>query len=251
LIELKILTMAALCAVVALIAGLPNEDDHPGQVTGYAYAANTCGAIVAAVGTGFFLVPWLGSFRVVAVAAAVNLVLGMALEWCSVPHRNVALVVHVVLTVCIIGVGWSSLFYDRALASFSTVLYWNYHHAPLTLEEAANTEDIVFLSDGLDATISVSLRDSYLALKTDGKVDASTTDTITQLLLGDLGTIFHPRPRRVLVIGFGSGMTASAVSRFPRSRAHRLHRDRTSCASGRSLPGTVEPRAFCAILAYT
>ena len=202
-------------AVVALIAEFPGEDDHPGQAAGSAYAANTCGAIIGAVCTGFFLVPWLGSFRVVAVAAAMNLFLGIALELWSTPRRNVAQLVNVTLIVCVVGVGWSSWFYDRALASFGTVLYWNFHDAALTLEEAANTEDVVFLKDGLNATISVSRRDSYLALKTNGKVDASSVDAITQILLGDLGAIFHEHPRQVLVIGFGGGMTASALSRFP------------------------------------
>lgn len=202
-------------AVVGLITGLANAEDHPGRATGRAYAANTCGAIIAAVFTGFLLVPWLGSFRVVAVGAAVNLFLGIALEWVDTPRRNIALVMNAALIVCVVGAGWSPLFYDPGLASFGTVLYWNFHDAPLTLEEAANTEDIVFLKDGLNATISVSRRDSYVALKTNGKVDASSVDTITQLLLGDLGAIFHSRPRRVLVVGFGGGMTVSAVSRFP------------------------------------
>ncbi len=201
--------------VVALIAGSQNEDDHPGQATGKAYAANTCGAIIAAVSTGFFLVPRLGSFRVVAVAAAMNLFLGVVLEWCSAPCRYLAVLANLALMACVAGVGWSSLFYDRALASFGTVLYWNLHQAPLTLQEAANTEDIVFLQDGLNATISVSRSDNYVALKTNGKVDASSVDTNTQILLGDLGAVFHPHPHRGLVIGLGGGMTASALSRFP------------------------------------
>src|SRR5207253_11218257 len=45
--------------------------------------------------------------------------------------------------------------------------------------------------------------------------DLSTGDARTQLLLGHLGAAFQPAPRRVLIIGFGSGMTASAVARYP------------------------------------
>jgi len=202
-------------AVVALIAGLPNEVNHPGEATGIAYAANTFGAILAAVSTGFFLVPWLGSFRVVAVAAAMNLFLAVALEWFSTPRRYVGILANLALLACVVGAGWSPLFYNRALASFGTVLYWNLHHAPLTVQEAANTEDIIFLQDGLNSTISVSRSDNYVALKTNGKVDASSVDANTQILLGDLGAVFHPHPRRGLVIGFGGGMTASALSRFP------------------------------------
>jgi tetratricopeptide (TPR) repeat protein len=45
-------------------------------------------------------------------------------------------------------------------------------------------------------------------------VDASNQDKTTQLLVGHLGALAHP-PRRVLLIGFGSGMTASALAAYP------------------------------------
>jgi spermidine synthase len=202
-------------AVITLMTKLSEEYDRPGEIAGRAYAANTCGAILSAVLTGFFLIPWLGSFRVVALAAVINVLLGIALEWFSAPRRAVALLANSVLLACVVVAGWSAMFYDRALTSFSTILYWNLHKAPLTVQEVANTEEIVFLEDGLNATISVSRSDNYAALKTNGKVDASSVDTNTQILLGDLGAVFHPNPRRALVIGFGSGMTTSALSRFP------------------------------------
>src|SRR5260370_2347711 len=34
-------------------------------------------------------------------------------------------------------------------------------------------------------------------------------------MVGPVGASFHPAPRRVLLIGLGSGMTASAVARYP------------------------------------
>jgi predicted Zn-dependent protease len=45
-------------------------------------------------------------------------------------------------------------------------------------------------------------------------VDASNHDATTQLLLGHLAALAHP-PRRVLLVGFGSGMTASALVGYP------------------------------------
>jgi len=145
------------------------------------------------------------------------LLLALLLEWLSTPRRIVAVFLNLALLTCVVGAGWLLMFYDRALASFGTVLYWNLHKTSLTFQEVANTEDIVFLEDGPNATISVSRSDNYVALKTNGKVDASSVDTNTQILLGDLPAVFHPNPRRALVIGLGSGMTASALSRFLRS----------------------------------
>lgn len=187
-----------------------------GRGVGRAYAANTVGAILGAIAAGFWLVPRLGSYRVVALAAGMNLLLAVALQVVSQsPLRVVAATMNVALLAAVAVAGWSAAFYDRALATFGTVLYWNLYEGKLTLAETAATTDIVFATDGLNASISVARTEDYLALRTNGKVDASNHDRVTQLLVGHLGMIFHPAPRRVLVIGFGSGMTVSAIARYP------------------------------------
>lgn len=202
-------------AVATLITISRHRENQSGQAVGLAYAANTSGAIFAALVTGFFLVPRVGCFRVAALTAALNALLAAILLFRSTPPRNLFLAMNAAVAVCAVFAGWSSAFYDRALASFGTVLYWNQRSERLTLEERASLEDTIFLQDGLNATISVSRSDSYIALKTNGKVDASSVDTATQLLLGHLGAIFHSNPRRVLVVGFGGGMTVSALLRYP------------------------------------
>ncbi len=202
-------------AVTLLITGRPEASGGYAAAVGRAYAANTLGAIVGATLTGFWLVPKLGSFRVVALAAGVNLMLAATLEFRSTPRRWLAAARNVALVLLVAAVAWSGAFYNRALATFGTVLYWNIYKGHLTVAETAATTDILFAADGLNASISVARADDYLALRTNGKVDASNHDAITQLLLGHLGAIFHPAPRRVLVIGFGSGMTVSALARYP------------------------------------
>src|SRR5262249_43866866 len=84
-----------------------------------------------------------------------------------------------------------------------------------TVEEIAATNDLVFSDEGVNDSIAVVRTDNSVALRVNGKADASTGDARTQLLLGHLGAVFHPAPRRVLIIGFGGGMTASAVARHP------------------------------------
>ncbi len=178
---------------------------------GRAYAANTVGAIVGAVAAGFWLVPTVGSYRLVALAAIVNLILAGALALKHGRRATVSLAMQgLVLGGCILAA--TGAFYDRALATFSTLIYWDYHDQKLTLAEMAATTDVVFAKDGLNATISVGRAENYVAVRTNGKVDASTRDNITQLLVGHIGPVFHPAPKRVLVIGFGSGSTVSAVA---------------------------------------
>ncbi len=202
-------------AVVLLFTGGAPSESGYSAVVGRAYAANTLGAIAGAIITGFWLVPALGSFRVVALIAAINLLLALALELSATPRRIPALAFNAALLLLVAFAGFSTIFYNRALTSFSTVLYFNLHNENLTLAETAATFDLPFVADGLNASIAVSRTDNYFALTTNGKVDASNGDTPTQLLLGHLGAVFDQAPRRVLIVGFGSGMTASAVARYP------------------------------------
>ena len=202
-------------AVVVLLAGAPRQGAGFAAPVGRAYAANTFGAIAGAVATGFWLIPWLGAFRVVALIAGINLFLALLIELRISPPRIPALALNVALVMGVALAGWTSVFYNRSLAYFGTVLYWDFLEGQLTLAESAATTDLLFTADGLNASIAVARTDDYWALKTNGKVDASNRDTATQLLVAHLGAIFHPAPRRVLIIGFGSGMTVSGVARYP------------------------------------
>jgi spermidine synthase len=201
-------------AVTLLIAGRQSSTGAGAAAVGRAYAWNTLGAIVGATATGFWLLPLLGSFRLLAAAAAANLVLAALLSISAAPRRLLAFAVNAALLIVVAVIGFSNYFYDPALATFNTVLYWDFYDRPLTLRENARMVDIVYFADGLNSTISVARTDDYIALRTNGKVDASNHDAGTQLLLGHLGALAHP-PRRVLVIGFGSGMTVSALARYP------------------------------------
>jgi len=99
--------------------------------------------------------------------------------------------------------------------SLSAVLYGNSHQGRLTFGEVAATTDLVFAEDGVNDSIAVVRTDANVSLRINGKVDASTGDARTQLLLGHFGSRVSHYARRVLIVGFGGGMTASAVARYP------------------------------------
>jgi spermidine synthase len=182
---------------------------------GSACAANTVGAILGAIAAGFWLVPLLGSFRLVTFTAAVNLALAAFLMARRVPRRRVALVGNAVLATVVAAGGWFGVLNDPASTTFNVIANRAYYPSSLLLDEITGTSDLVFAEDGLNASISVVRASEFLGLRTNGKVDASTHDTLTQLMVGHLGVLFHPAPKRVLIIGFGSGMTVSAVARYP------------------------------------
>jgi spermidine synthase len=200
--------------VVVLISRC-DENRTGSVIVGQAYAANTAGAIVGSVVTGFLLVPWLGSFRVIATVAAVNFLLALILDLRLSESRIMPLARDFACVLLAAFVGFSAFFNHQSILSLSAVLYGNLHQGRLTFGEIAATTDLVFAKDGVNDSIAVVRTDANVSLRINGKVDASTGDSRTQLLLGHLGSAFHTAPRRVLVIGFGGGMTVSAVARYP------------------------------------
>ena len=201
--------------VTMLIAkSVGNEDIESGAV-GPAYAANTVGAIVGAIIVGFWLVPRLGSFRVVAFTSAANLLLAVYFAIRRVPRRTMELAGISALTIIIAAAASSGTLYDPAIANFSMITNRAMYPKTLRLDEIVQRSDLVFSEDGLNASVAVVRSENFLGLRINGKTDASTGDQLTQMMVGHLGMLLHPAPKKVLIIGFGSGMTAFAVAQYP------------------------------------
>jgi spermidine synthase len=73
--------------------------------------------------------------------------------------------------------------------------------------------ELMFYRDGINATVSVQREGGILALRVNGKTDASSYgDMSTQVLLGQLPLLFGPPAKKVLVIGYASGVTTGSVA---------------------------------------
>jgi spermidine synthase/tetratricopeptide (TPR) repeat protein len=201
--------------VTMLIAKSVGSEDPDSNAVGRAYAANTVGAIVGAIIVGFWLVPRLGSFRVVAFTAAGNLLLAAYFAMRRVPGRMLELAGTLALSLIVVGAAWSGTLYDPAIANFSMITNRAMYPKTLRLDEIVRRSDLVFSEDGLNASVGVVRSENFLGLRINGKTDASTGDQLTQMLLGHLGMLVHEAPKKVLIIGFGSGMTAFAVAQYP------------------------------------
>jgi spermidine synthase len=218
--------------LAALLARLP-----PGRASGLAYAANTVGAVAGSLLTAAWLIPRLGLPTTLAAGVALNLVAAWVASSRAARQAAVA-VLGTLLAVTALPWWWR---HNLGLLTSGVYAYAYRYAAPparppaeatrvgarapvpsppvaAVVAPAAEAErgDLVFVGDGRHANVAV-LRDrrGNLALLIDGKVDASTArdgDMRTQLLLGYLPLLFHQGPvERSLVIGLGSGVTASAL----------------------------------------
>jgi spermidine synthase len=83
---------------------------------------------------------------------------------------------------------------------------------------AGYDEEVLFVGEGMHASVAVTRGESgVLNYHNAGKVQASSqpADMRLQRMLGHLTTLMPARPRSVLVIGCGAGVTAGAVSVSP------------------------------------
>jgi spermidine synthase len=220
---------AAFPAGIAAVQGA----SATGRAAGLAYAANTLGAIAGALLAAIVLIPRLGLPVTLGLGVVLNLAAAVAAargrRGTAVRSLAAALVALLVIP------AWWRLNQE---ALVSGVYAYAYRYAAVPGDEAApsaaprgsprprpalSTPGLVSLQDGTHANVAV-YRDERgeLSLLIDGKADASTGldgDMRTQLLLGHLPALFHRGPlERALVIGLGSGVTASALLHYPVAR---------------------------------
>ena len=175
-----------------------------GAHAGVIAAANTTGGIVGAVAAPFLLVPWIGCQRTLLLLAVVHL--GVAL----VLRRTRAFAFAAVAVLVFGAVVWIALPGDWVLRQASSV-------------DDERTE-LVELEESLSATVLVKRYNdpagAWYSLELNGVNVAGTEPALLaiQQLQGNLPLLQVENPNRVLHVGFGSGGTCWAVSRFPVER---------------------------------
>jgi spermidine synthase len=82
----------------------------------------------------------------------------------------------------------------------------------------AGKAQILYVGEGMNSSVAVSLlSDQTRNFHVSGKIEASTEpqDMRLQRMLGHLSALLHPRPRSVLVVGCGAGVTAGSFVPHP------------------------------------
>ena len=184
-----------------------------GREVGAVYGANTLGAIAGSLGTGFLLLPAVGTQDSLLVLGALNGALGavvlLAAARSAAPGRfaGAARLAWIVPAVCLLAI--------PALPADAVILRAG-------IFRGDRPEDLAFFDE--DASTSVTVRRlregdgrPYLSLELNGVNVAGTSADLdaVQKMQGHLPLLLAGGARRVAHIGFGSGGTAWAVSRHP------------------------------------
>jgi spermidine synthase len=196
-------------------AALEGRGDRVGAAVGRLLAANTLGAIAGAAVTGFALVHVTGIERSLQILAAVNVAAGLALAAAATRRRALLPVVGAVLVAAIaVRIAWPGwgLAWDRQ--RFGTFVN---NVASVDLEARSRDVEVAYLHEGINETVSVVRAGGELSFVVNGRPEASTGIADAQILkaLGHVPMLLHPAPRRVFVLGTGTGMTLGAVARHP------------------------------------
>lgn len=221
-IAFSVMLVPALCMGFAFpLAGdiIARARNEVGRAVGAVLSVNTIGAILGAAASGFLLIYLFGVERslqmIMAINAAWGLLVVARLHRSPAPAAAVGAVSLAVLLFLAFDSG-SLRIWD---AKFFAVFRNNQPEAFDTrdkIRDAVENTRVLFSDEGVNATISViKVRGGGdQALLVNGKVVASNTpqDRQCQLTLGHLPLLLHRDPKKVLVVGLGTGMTLGAVS---------------------------------------
>jgi spermidine synthase len=201
---------------LALAAAAPRHADT-GRAVGAVYAANTVGAIVGALTFSMIAIPTVGTQwaqRILVVVAALAAVLMLVSRlWTGIQRGawplavtarlGAAVAIPIVAAVLASGVPAVP---DQLYAFGRKILVPEYD------------VEMLYIGEGMNASVAVSEReDGVRFFHVSGKTEATTDpiDMRLQRMLGHWSALLHPKPRSVLVVGFGAGVTAGSFVAYP------------------------------------
>jgi spermidine synthase len=178
---------------------------RPGGTTGWAYAANTLGAILGSVTVGFMLIPYMGTTQTMFLLASLNIVLGGILLWIrpraersGQPVFSYALIAGFVVVCVMVTAPYKRVMFERVrrYLGANAQMYAFHEGIAGTVVPAGSPEDPMarhLFTNGVGMTILVS----------------------ETKLMAHLPMALAKEPKRVMVVCFGMGTTLRSASRHP------------------------------------
>jgi spermidine synthase len=205
------------------LAAVATRGQDSGRLVGRVYAANTLGAILGAIGSSLFLIAWVGTRHaqqlLIALSTLAALLMFAPFLWPSrantstsgEPRKRALRIAGAPLLLAAMGcAAW--LVWTVPGIPWGLVAYGRY------LPTKAGEGAVLFVGEGMNASVAVTeLRSGVRNFHVSGKVEASSEpqDMRLQRMLGHLPALIHPKPRSVLIVGCGAGVTAGSFVVHP------------------------------------
>jgi spermidine synthase len=205
------------------LAAVAGSREDTGRLVGGVYAANTVGAIVGAVGTSVVLVGLVGTQDsqrlLIGLSALAGFVVLVPPLWrLPAAGANLGRLARAMLPFA----GPGAL---GAFAVLAALLAWSVAETPPQIIAYGRypptqfySQDILYVGEGMNSSVAVLQRDDGIrSFHVQGRAEASNHpgDMRVQRMLGHLPALVHPRPRSVLVVGCGAGVTAGSFVVHP------------------------------------
>jgi spermidine synthase len=195
-----------------------------GKAVGEVLTSDTVGAILGAAVSGFVLLYLFGFERSLHLLIVANLGIGCVILASLIRTRArgpalaaVAVSTLLAATALVLFPDWGRAWNRKFFAIFRNNQYQAFRTEEQVRDALANT-DVLYFFEGANETISVIRpRGAQQGFLVNGRVEATTTrqDRQCQLTLGHLPMLAHPNPKRVFVLGTGTGMTLGATTIHP------------------------------------
>lgn len=205
-----------------LVARIYADDTRRmGRQVGELYAANTIGAIAGSFLAGFVLIPWLGRQGTILTAAALNVISGAGLylliRSALGGRARVAALATLALIVPVAVVGARA--WDKDVVASGAYVYAELYSKQKDLYASIHDQTRLFYEEETEAIIAVYRAESVVSLRTNGKVEASSSgDMLTQKMISHLPLLYLDGPADLCMIGLASGISLGSTLAHPQVR---------------------------------
>ena len=205
------------------IGASASDGQDTGKLVGSVYAANTVGAIIGSVIFSMFVIPLVGTQQaqrlLIALSGLSCLIVLLPVLW---PIKIKDSVERLESSV---GLRFAFVFVLMLVLGLGSVLIFSVDKAPADLiaegryvPTYGKNLNYLYVGEGMNSSIAISeLSDGTRNFHVSGKIVASSDplDMKLQLMLGHIPALLHDKPRSVLVVGCGAGVTAGSFIVHP------------------------------------
>ena len=202
------------------LAAVARPGQDPGRLSGEIYASNTAGSILGALAFSLVLLPELGT------RGSQQMLIGLsigaaAIAMASLPGllRQRPLRAGAVAAIVLL-LGWG-LIQAAAEVPWEVIAYGR-RMAPTArgidlLGEQTGRTNILFRGEGINSSVLIAERSGQRHFYVSGKAEASSAplDMRLERMMGHVPALIHPKPRSVLIVGFGAGVTSGSFVTYP------------------------------------